>query len=317
MEQVATAIRRQIEGVLTAKQQAEYKHDVRCEVALSLGVGYWAKNLGIDLSERQKRQLVRLWEEGRENYRKRFVSTGDRLLAVLTPRQREKLLARFSDDVVVAPVVHVPRVENGELRLEFAPGQRSPEPLVFSFASDSGWAWVGAYPHLTISDPAIRKELALTAEQEAELRAIKAKSQAAAQKVFARFEAAATAPKPPPETLKPWRAEYHRALELFGKEVVRQIEAMLQPQQAAALKAICRKHGTIETLMLPHWAALDDLHATAEQRAKLRQISDESTAPDWSFQAAAGEKALGILAPSSERSWTSRWSGMAPYDPGD
>ena len=77
---------------------------------------------------------------------------------------------------------------------------------------------------------------------------------------------------------------------------------MLQPQQAAALKAICRKHATIETLRLPHWIVLDYLHldATAEQRAKLRQISDEFTEPDWSFHAAAGEKALGILTPSSE-----------------
>jgi hypothetical protein len=77
-----------------------------------------------------------------------------------------------------------------------------------------------------------------------------------------------------------------------------QIEAVLQPRQVAALKAIARKEKASWTLLQQDRAALDDLHATAEQRAKWRQMSDEDLpVPNMPLLAAAGEKAVAVLTP--------------------
>ena len=83
--------------------------------------------------------------------------------------------------------------------------------------------------------------------------------------------------------------------------MVGQIEAVLQPRQVAALKAIARKDKAIETLMRQDRQALDDLHATTEQRAKLRRIYEEYFSASTWLHSETGEKALGILTPEQRK----------------
>ena len=128
-----------------------------------------------------------------------------------------------------------------------------------------------------------------------EIAAIQTKSQAAALGLFDRYEPKAAATKPSPDKQKSQQAEYQRALEKLGKEVVGQIEAVLQPRQIAALTAIVRKDKETDKLLRQDRAVLDDLHATARQRAKLQQIFTEFTAPDYSLQRPRGAKVLPIL----------------------
>ncbi len=78
------------------------------------------------------------------------------------------------------------------------------------------------------------------------------------------------------------------------------------PQQAAALRAIARNEKANWTLVNRNRAALDDIHATAEQRAKLGQIvedyeSHEMPMPNMPVPAVAGEKAWAILTPEQRK----------------
>ena len=184
LQQARNASRKQIEDVLTAGQKAAYKHDVGRDLALGLCTDTQevAKRLGLDLSDRQKKQLEGLLEEVWENARKKLVDAGERLLAVLTPQQREKLMARCTDADLTAPVVYIPPVESGQPHASnFVVAKRPTQPFFFEFISDNG-AFVVTYDHLEI--PAVRKELALTADQEAQLLALQVKFQTAARKTL-------------------------------------------------------------------------------------------------------------------------------------
>ncbi len=164
--------------------------------------------------------------------------------------------------------------------------------------SDYG-ASVNVYPQLMF--PAVRKELALTAEQEEKLQAVLVKSRGGAQRIFDQFQPKAGAAKPSPEAQTSRRAEFQRALDQFGKDVLAQIETALQPQQVATLKSIARKDKVFDLLARQDRAVLDDLHATAEQQGKLRRITEEFAVPDSTSFRAIGEKALGILTPEQRK----------------
>jgi hypothetical protein len=300
-EKLRHPYRKPIEEVLTGEQRAAYKHDIRGEMAWALYHGPSVGKLaGIELSEQQKQQAKRLAQEVAEDEGRKTKNMLEGALAVLTPQQRQRLLARFTDAEDVAPFVYLPpTVGQGAQKTSAQTGKT---PLDFSFYSGNH-ASVSVYSQLT--GLAVRKELALTAEQEAKLQAVRAKSLAAAQEIFARYEskaAAADSPAAQKSAQAEYRralSDYRRALEQFGREVIEQIDAVLQPRQLAALKAIARKEKAGGTLLQLNRTALDDLHATAEQRAKWRQIKGEENVPvpNMSLPAAAGEKAVAILTP--------------------
>jgi beta-lactamase regulating signal transducer with metallopeptidase domain len=292
--------RKPIEEVLTAEQRTAYKHNIRGETAWFICIGSSLDKLaGIELSEQQQQQAKRLVEEVAEIDRRKTKSILEQALTVLSPQQRQQLLARFTDAEVVAPFVYLPpTVGRGAQKTSARTGK---SPLDFSFYSGN-YATVSVYSQLT--DLAVLKELALTAEQEAKLQVVRGKSLTAAQEIFARYESKAAAAESP-AAQKSAQTEYHRALgdyggavEQFGRDVIGQIEAVLQPQQVATLKAIARTEKASWTLLQQNRAALDDLHATGEQRAKWRQMSNEhSPVPNMPLPAAAVEKAVAILTP--------------------
>ncbi len=306
-DQARNAFRKPIEEVLTAEQRAACKQACRGEMALMLVANNSPKMrqvFGIELSEQQLEQWKRLAVEIGDEQRKKRANAQERALAVLTPQQREGLLARFTHAKVDAPFVIVPSViSNPGATAYFRP--ENPW-LNFQFRSGND-ATVAVYSPLT--DPNVGKELALTAQQEAKLRAIANESHAVAQKLFDRYEPKPTEGEAPEVRVsrqadyRRTRDEYRRGLEHFGKQVIAQIEAALQPQQVAALKAIARTERASSALLDENGAALDAIHATTEQRAKLRQINDayESPAPSMPTTNWAGEKALAILTPQQQK----------------
>jgi beta-lactamase regulating signal transducer with metallopeptidase domain/protocatechuate 3,4-dioxygenase beta subunit len=289
--------RKRIESLLTARQRADYLRDDRYNSAL------WFCNdprsasraVGIELSQKQREQFDRLADKGREEYPGNSARTKDRLLAVLAPQQREKLLARFNDTDLALTIV-VPPLDAGGVHALAT--KLAPPPLYFSFVSHR-MSHVIVYGSL--HDPAVRKELAVTADQEERLQAVLVKSETAAQKTFDRYEPKTVVPKPSHEVQESQRAEYRRALEQFGRQVIAEIEAVLQPRQVAQLKAIARKNRAAESLWYHYRATLDDLHVTAEQRAKLWDIYSQNAEPDVASFRARGEKALGILTPQQRQ----------------
>ncbi len=299
-EQTRNAYRKPIEDVLTAEQRAAYQQAIRGESAWNLCLGSsLGKLLGIELSERQQQQGKRLLEEHRESDGKKRKGVEEAALAVLTPQQRQRLLARFSDAEVVGPFVHVMPATQQVAAREEKPS------LNFRFISGSN-TMVTVYPALT--DPAA----ALTAEQEAKLRAVQAKAQAEARKLFERYEVKAAAnellaaAKTRQAEYRRKLDDYRRELEQFGKDVIWQIDAVLQPQQAAVLRAIARNEKASWTLINRDRAALDDIQATAGQRAKWRQIAEdyeshEMPMPNMPVPAAVGERAVAILTPEQRK----------------
>lgn len=299
--QARESSRKKIDDFLTAAQKAAYRHDRTRDVAVGLSTDteQVAKSFGIDLSEQQKQQFQQVKEEVDENIRKRIAAAGQRLLAVLTPQQRERLMPEFSGAPGAQPGFYVPPIEPPSNKISgfYFAGPRA-VPFGFQFASRGG-ASVWAYQQL--ADAAVRKELALTAVQETKLRAIQAKSQAAAQMIFDRYEPKAGGPKLSLEEQKKQRAAYEQALITFGNDLAAQIDAVLQPRQVAALKTIARKDLAIQALMGQDRAVLDDLHVTDDQRAKLRRIYEGFTTPDFASNRATGEKAWNILTPQQRK----------------
>jgi hypothetical protein len=305
-EQARHGFRKPIEDVLTPEQLAEYQHDIRgntawliAEYAAAGQLQGMRSRFGIELSELQQQQGKRLVDEHRQSSEKNRKNVEERALAVLTPQQRQQLLARFTDAEVLVPLVMVPPVTQQK-----PPHEQKPS-LNFQFQS-GGDAMVIVDRNLTDS------AVGLTAEQQAKLQSLQAKLQAAAQKVFERYELKA----PANESHKAFVArqaeyrrnldDYRRALEQFGREVVQQIDAVLQPQQAALLRAITRNETASWTLLNQNRAAMDDIHATAQQRANLRRIlkdyeSQDLRVPSMSVSIAAGEKALAILTPEQRK----------------
>ncbi len=307
LDQAHHAFDKPVADVLTAEQRAAYQHDIRGDEAFNVIIPddrqYTQRIFGFELSDEQRQQLTRLREEVEENRKRTRTNMEEQALAVLTTQQREKLLARFSDAKPFRPSALVPGSTQQRPSLATKPS------LDFQFVSGSN-ALVRVYPELT--DPNVRKALALTAEQEAKLLAIQTISQAKAIKLFERYESKAPADESPEARnarhaeYRRKKDEYQRTLKQFAQEVIGQIMAVLQPRQVAALKAMAQKDKAIGALEGLDRAALDDIHATVEQRAKLRQITEEYEAheypvPNMPLPSAAGEKAWAILTPQQKK----------------
>ncbi len=166
----------------------------------------------------------------------------DRLQGVLTPEQRQRLAAKFAGADVAGPFVHVP--SPGDLHFHAVKNER---PFVFVFVSRDN-ASLAVYGEL--ANPDVRAKLALSAEQQAKLQAILVSSGAAAEKIFDLYE-----PKRPaklsPEEQESKLAEYRGKLEELGKDLIREIDATLTPQQLASLKKIAAQERAIESLVRP------------------------------------------------------------------
>ena len=287
------AVRKQVEDVLTAEQRADYRRDYRCDLAISLcsDPQQASKALGLTLSNQQERQLTPLMEEFWENNRKKRVTASERLLAVFTPQQREKLAERLSDAKVAAPAVNIPAAEGGRVTYTLSVGgKREPPAFVFAFVSDYG-ASVNVYPQLMF--PAVRKGAGINRRTGGEATGGPGEVPRRGAEDFRSIPAEGRGGRSRRrKRRRSRRAEFQRALDQFGKDVLAQIETALQPQQVATLKSIARKDKVFDLLARQDREVLDDLHATAEQQGKLRRITEEFAVPDSTSFRAIGEKAI-------------------------
>jgi hypothetical protein len=228
------------------------------------------------------------------------------LFAVLTPEQREKLLARAAetDTPLYVRVLLVDASPPHQLAQKLPP-----PPLSFTFYS-RGFVTLSAYGQL--HDPELRETLSITTEQVARLNSLQAETEAAVQKIFDRYE-------PPTEPAKAWHAaqlkkqdEYRRTLEQFGKEVVAKIEAILQPQQIAALRERRIENAAAGMLSGHVRAALEAIHVTPEQSARLWEIYSDITKPNLDWERAEGAKALAILTAEQRKKLGYKWDVESP-----
>ncbi len=237
LEEARHAFDKPVADVLTAKQHAAYQHDVRGDNAFNVIIAddpqYTQRIFGFELSEQQLQQLTRLREETEENRKKTRTSMEEHMLAVLTPQQREKLFARFSDAKPFRPSALVP----GSIQQK-PPREKKPS-LDFQFASGSN-AFVRVYPELT--DPDVRKALALTADQEAKLLALDAQSQATAIKLFERYELKAPADESP-EARNARHAEYLRKKDEYQRTLKQFAQAVIGHRSSSATAADCGAEG--------------------------------------------------------------------------
>jgi hypothetical protein len=301
--------RSRIANVLTAQQKADYVRDQEFNQALGFcqdDVRSTSMISGIELSQQQREQFARLAKEDHEHYRGKSKQANDRLFAVITSEQREKLLAHAAeaDTPLYVRVLLVDATPPHQLAQKL-----SPPPLNFEFYS-RGFATLSAYGQL--SDPELRRTLSITTDQEAKLNSLQAETEAAVQKIFDQYE-------PPTVPAKPWRAaqlkkqdEYRQTLEKFGKEVVAKIEAILQPQQIAALRERRIENAAAGMLSSHVRAAIEAIHVTPEQSAKLWEIYSDITKPDLDWERAEGAKALAILTPEQRKKLGYKWDVESP-----
>ena len=290
-KEITKRFRGQIAEVLTTQQRADYQRFVRGRLGLGLlsTPKQTSELWGFSLSQQQKEQLHRLEEKWAREGEQHFRQFKDGLLGVLTPEQRQRLAAKFADANVAGPFVNVP----GPSDLHFT-AVKSEKPFVYVFFSPDG-ASVWVYREL--ADSEVRKQLGLSARQETKLRAVLSDSQAAAEKIFAVYESKRPAKLSPGEQ-ESRRAEYRRKLEELGKDIIRQIDATLTPQQVAALNKAGRQEKEIEALVRPDQEFPSYLGATSEQKAKLQRAFQEFTGPSSLEKSReVGDQAWLILTP--------------------
>jgi hypothetical protein len=299
--QVANIVRKAIEETLTEMQRAEFHLDELRDLGISLctNLNDEGKYYGLDISSRQRQQLDQLFIDLAHATKQGERDEGQRLLAVLTTEQRERLSARFPDAQLTAPHIYFPPPELARL-----PQTKNivPLPLTFGFRSH-GRVDLTAYGGLW--DEGLRKQMALSPEQIWKLEAIEAKSATAAQQIFDFFEPKATPRKLSADEQKARDAKYRQELETLGKDIHREIDEMLTPAQRRLLIGRFKEaHGVTELIGAVRNskdALFEDLHASAEQRAAIRQICGEAAVRHLVPDRATGEKALAILTPEQRK----------------
>ena len=270
---------KQIEGVLTARQRAGYKHDVACDIVLALcsDPEQGAKTLGLELSQPQKQQLKRMGEENDRADDNRVQQTYERLLAVLTAAQREKLMAQYANMDSAGKEIYFPAaaaaVNTVSVNSVDTAGEPAPMPFAFPTPCRRTGAGVSAQCLLAITGKArktARNSNCEHAPQQSNLQSILVKSRSAAQQIFDHYEPMEATKKLSPDAEKAKQAEYRQKLESLGTDIVRQIEAALTPQQLLTLRKIVQKQPSTRfpELMQPDGGILKTLEATREQERR-------------------------------------------------
>jgi hypothetical protein len=302
------ALGKRIDEVLTAEQQAAVKRailqlDALIELRDAVEDHQPSDSLQLQLSDGQKKQLAKLYsdsEKQQENAARQFPN---KLLAVLTREQRAKLSEGVND---LAPQVDVP--DAGDVsRVWSYRSDGPPNPYLFWFSSHGGSS-VTVYAESDLSDARARKELRLSDAQEAKLRAVHASAQSAADTIFNTYdvEPAALAKlslparKEKEAEFEEKRDEFRRKLTELGNDTRRQIDAVLDKEQLAAVRNKIRMQRALPGLMSANRKTRDAIGATQQQREKLLELVFNKRAP-FDPDRETGEKALAILSPEQRQ----------------
>jgi hypothetical protein len=325
------AARKPIEAVLTSQQLNAYKRRALTLYVFNTLAGDAEVAKIIGLAQAQEEQLLRIWDQYTGDALEREQKHCGSLLAVLTPVQREKLDAEIrirlrgaapgetallgglppaAEPAAPAPPPRAgadePPAGTGTVTLTVNEGT-----LTFSAGYDYADLALPAYREL--NSDAVRKQVGLGVAQEKRLREISDKhgkdwEKAALEneRAYEKFLPGGVAPGTmTPEQQAKFAAyeremrELQRRSEESLKEVARQIEAVLTPQQLAGLKEMTSRRRAASAVLSAEFQK--KIAVTDPQKARLRQIAEEFVKQSESSSAAAPERALAVLTTAQQQ----------------
>ncbi|MGA2797849.1 MAG: hypothetical protein ABSE63_09740 [Thermoguttaceae bacterium] len=269
-EQLKTEVRKQMEEVLTPQQLDGYKKIVLPlmtvellqdpQVFKSVGVTPWQKE---ELWQLNTEFIQRTEGDARERT--------DRSLALLSEKQLEKLRAEFErryrrsleSGAVISAADESPASASTTAHLTYTAGSFTNQALWSVEDDEIGYYFVPVYDKL--SSPAIRRSLGLSGDHEKQLKEIAGKYDNAIQKLYQEIQ------KLPPEEQTKKQPELREESLRMQKQVRRQIEALITPDQLAKLKNRMFNGWAIIRLMDDH--VQEEIGLSAQQKTALNRIS--------------------------------------------
>ena len=311
------AARKQIEETLSARQIEAYKELVFPSAAYGLLFTYGSfegpvlagatRCAGPSLDARmlktiaathqQAEQLEKLQAEPSQRSRGRRQAHIDRLLAVLDPKQKEKLRTAIGREKLG------PQPDEPDQTAAAQQGESQTLTAVYYFTCD---VWEGdddagvslylpsAYDGL--DKPSVRKQLGLSEAQETRLQAIATRfAKAAANLEDELWELN----KLTPEEQARRNSEIMPAYTKEQDTATRQIAALLTPKQAAALPEIDFRNAVIDALT--NSRIQKAVGITADQKARLKRLADEDNERQIAARQTTIEKSLAVLTPAQKQ----------------
>ncbi|MGD0516837.1 MAG: hypothetical protein ABSA26_04815, partial [Thermoguttaceae bacterium] len=298
-------VNKQIEGVLTTEQIAALRKIVVQDQAAGL-VRFPTADEKIGLSDQQKKDLAKLTEEMNKKKRQLQRDNFEKMLAVLSPQQREKLHQVAGFDL---------------------------GPMIIS--DSAGHFGFMVYIELIKED--VRQELGLSAEQFAKLQKIDGKYDQMAAKEFSEIKErmqkeneemqnkTEEQQKKGNMTLSAGsvgrgenKPDEERKINKLGEQMRGEIDSLLTPEQLATLKKISLDENLSMSLTAPR--ILKQIEATQDQRKELSRLEGERhdiTSPIGfpPYIREIGEKALQVLTPQQrEKFMNGIYHGLAEFD---
>ena len=241
IDQLARDCRKQIEAVVTPQQLDAYKKAVFPRLAfelLSLAQPESRKTIGVTSGQEEKLQQIfkELSQQPTPEEMKRMEQAKDAVLAALSPQQREKLRSDVEQEIR----------NDEESSLSYSIGTYSGMPI-FNLAVEAGSRWAPMvlpfYSELT--ETAIAQRLGLIADQRKQLTEVAGQHRGETVKLAGEIK------KLSPDQRKTPRVPAGKARRML-KAVRRRTEAVLTPQQLAAVKDTVFRRRAFSTLADPN-----------------------------------------------------------------
>jgi hypothetical protein len=287
----AKKLAEQIEKVLTSAQLEALKTFVVQEMAVQL-VYSPASDEKLGLSEEQKMEFARLAKEMNDKRWQAEQKIQEKMLAVLNPQQREKLMTEVAG-ISMGPVI-----------FPYPDGQ-------IQFTTD---------PELIGGD--IRQQLGLSDGQKNKLQAITKKYSEMASKELPGYKqqvlaANAGNQKTPPTHDQQVNRDEQQRIQEMAKQMHKENAAVLSPEQLSKYKEVCLNNLLVTWLDVDR--TLDKIDASQKQKEEIGRLSAErfnATRMEPSRSICEfGERAMNILTPQQRQQFTNDvLQGIAAFD---
>jgi beta-lactamase regulating signal transducer with metallopeptidase domain len=290
VDQLARDCRQQVEAIVTPQQLEAYKKAALPLLAFEmLDRPGSRKTIGVAGGQEEKMQQIfkeysqQLAQPPTADETKRMEQAKDAVLAALSPRQREKLRSEVEQSIR----------NSEESTLSYFIGTESDEP-VFNLAgpAESGkrWAPMVLPFYWELTETAIAQRLGLSADQRKQLTQVEREHRGETAKLAGEIK------KLPPDQRK--RPEFHEKALRMLEAVRRRTEAVLTPQQLAALKDMVFRRRVFGTLADPNEEVKIGLND--QQKAAAKRINEEPANQYDRILREAARKLIGVLTPQQQ-----------------
>ena len=290
IDQLANDCRKQVEAVVTPQQLVTYKKAVFPRLAFELLAQPQSHN-SIGLSSGQEEELQQILKKFSQQLAQLptqeemewLEKAKDAVLAALSPQQREKLRSDIEHNIL----------NDEESSLSYSIGTESGMPI-FNAAgpAEAGTRWAPMvlpfYSELT--ETAIAQRLGLSADQRKQLAAVAGEHRSETEKLAGETKKLSPDQRKCPEFQQ-------KALRML-ESVRRRTEAVLAPQQLAALKEIVFRRRAFSTLADPHVEAKIELND--QQKAAVKRINEEPVNRQDRILRGSERKLFGVLTPQQQ-----------------